>query len=103
MSLSLPNRASEEKKELGQLKLPEGKKTLVIDLDETLFHCSEERNNPEDIEISLAYDETVEKAYISIRPYAISFLKRMKKHFEIVAFTASERSYADTILNEIDP
>lgn len=39
---------------------------------------------------------------MSIRPYAISFLKRMRKHFEIVAFTASERSYADAILDEID-
>lgn len=27
----------------------------------------------------------------------------MKKYFEIVAFTASERSYADSILNLIDP
>lgn len=40
---------------------------------------------------------------MAIRPFAISFLKRMGKHFEIVAFTASERSYADTILDEIDP
>jgi len=39
------------------------------------------------------------KAYVSIRPYAISFLKKACKHFEIIAFTASERSYADTILN----
>jgi TFIIF-interacting CTD phosphatase-like protein len=42
------------------------------------------------------------KAYISIRPYAISFLKRARKYFEIIAFTASECSYADIILNEID-
>jgi hypothetical protein len=28
-------------------------------------------------------------AFITIRPFAISFLKRMAKHFEIVAFTAS--------------
>ena len=38
-----------------------------------------------------------------MRPYAISFLKRMRKNFEIIAFTASERCYADAILNEIDP
>jgi len=41
--------------------------------------------------------------FISIRPYAISFLKRMKKYFEIVVFTASDKAYADAILNEIDP
>ena len=37
--------------------------------------------------------------YISLRPYAISFLKRMKQHYNIVAFTASEKCYADAILN----
>ena len=42
-------------------------------------------------------------AYITIRPYAISFLKRMSKHYEIIAFTASHESYADAVLDEIDP
>ena len=55
------------------------------------------------MEVTLSFEETHEKGWVSIRPYAISFLKRMRKHFEIVAFTASERSYADTILDEIDP
>lgn len=41
--------------------------------------------------------------YISLRPYALSFLKKCKKYFEIIAFTASEKSYADAILDEIDP
>ena len=40
---------------------------------------------------------------MAIRPFAITFLKRMGKHFEIVAFTASESTYADIILDEIDP
>lgn len=75
----------------------------MIDLDETLFHSELERNSPDDIEIGIEMDESVEKVYISIRPYAISFLKRARKHFEIIAFTASERSYADAILNELDP
>jgi CTD small phosphatase-like protein 2 len=99
MSLALPNIAPQNTVDVPIFKENVGKKTLVIDLDETLFHCSEERNNPEDIEITLSFDDTHEKGYVSIRPYAISFLKRMRKHYEIVAFTASERSYADTILN----
>jgi CTD small phosphatase-like protein 2 len=58
------------------------KKTLVLDLDETLIHCEEEQNDHSDIEVPIEIDhgETA-KAYISIRPYAISFLKRMAKHF----------------------
>jgi TFIIF-interacting CTD phosphatase-like protein len=30
-------------------------------------------------------------------------LKRMSKLFEIIAFTASHESYADAVLDEIDP
>lgn len=44
-----------------------------------------------------------EYVYISLRPYALSFLKKAKKNFQIIAFTASEKSYADAILDEIDP
>lgn len=51
------------------------------------------------MEVTIKFDETNEKGFVAIRPFAISFLRRMKKYFEIVAFTASERSYADSILN----
>lgn len=40
-----------------------------------------------------------EKGYVSIRPYALSFLKRASQHFEVICFTASDRSYADAILD----
>lgn len=81
-----------------------GKKVLVLDLDETLFHCEEHRVNEDDFEVDIPNDnEPSDKAYVSIRPYALSFLKKAAKTFEIIAFTASERSYANAILNEIDP
>jgi len=51
------------------------------------------------MEVTIRFDDTDEKGYVSIRPFAISFLRRIKKYFEVVAFTASERSYADSILN----
>jgi len=72
---------------------------LVLDMDETLIHCSLERKSSDDIEITIDIEEPMDKAYVSIRPYAISFLKRARKHFEIIAFTASDRSYADVILD----
>jgi CTD small phosphatase-like protein 2 len=37
-----------------------------------------------------------------LRPYALSFLKNVSKKFEIIAFTASKKEYADAILDEID-
>jgi len=48
-----------------------------------------ERNSPDDLEIDFSFEDSCEKAYVSIRPYAISFLKRARKHYEIIAFTAS--------------
>lgn len=36
---------------------------------------------------------------INIRPYALTFLKKMSSRFEIIVFTASDRRYADAILN----
>jgi CTD small phosphatase-like protein 2 len=40
---------------------------------------------------------------ITIRPYTLTFLKKISKRWEIVVFTASHKDYADAILNEIDP
>lgn len=40
---------------------------------------------------------------IKIRPFAREFLKKMKEHFEIMVFTASVSSYAETIVKELDP
>lgn len=40
---------------------------------------------------------------ITIRPYTLTFLKKISKKWEVVVFTASHRSYADAVLNEIDP
>jgi CTD small phosphatase-like protein 2 len=34
-----------------------------------------------------------------MRPYVMSFLKEMAKHYEVVVFTAAMQDYADWILN----
>lgn len=80
-TLTLPNCIIGRNLNLPRVRGSEGKKTLVLDLDETLFHCSEVKNSDDDMEINLSYDDTIEKAYVAIRPFAISFLKRVGKHF----------------------
>ena len=62
---------------------------MVIDLDETLIHCEDTRKSSDDLEIITYGSYGKEKNYISVRPYAISFLKKAAKKFEIIAFTAS--------------
>lgn len=80
------------------------KKTLILDLDETLIHCFEKSEGVVcDLELTISIDGFPFEVGINIRPYAISFLRRMKKRWEIVVFTASHQSYADAILDELDP
>lgn len=37
------------------------------------------------------------------RPFVRNFLRNMSKRWEIIVFTAGQKEYADTILNELDP
>lgn len=61
------------------------KYTLVLDLDETLVHFDHRR-----------------KAY-KIRPFCLQFLTDMARLYEIVIFTAAHKTYADIILDRLDP
>ncbi len=48
-------------------------------------------------------DNTKAKVGVNIRPYVMTFLKRMSQKYEIVIFTASHETYANAILDELDP
>ena len=61
------------------------KYTLVLDLDETLVH----------------FDNR--KMVYKVRPYCIRFLTDMAKFYEVVIFTAAHQSYANFILDKLDP
>jgi len=59
--------------------------TLVLDLDETLVHYFQD-----------------EGQFLE-RPNAVKFLKEMSQIYEVVIFTASLQSYADWVLDQLDP
>lgn len=79
-------------------------KTLILDLDETLVHCTENLKKPFNFKTPIRFTggETIDFG-VSIRPNAINFLKLLSKFFEIVIFTASHSCYANSILNLLDP
>ena len=75
------------------------KKTLVLDLDETLVHASPDPIGHYDFVIKLG-DST--KFYVAKRPGLDDFLERMSRIYELVVYTAAEKEYATAIIEKID-
>lgn len=74
-------------------------------MDETLIHCVDDidTQNPDVIlEIDFPGEETV-CAGINMRPYVMQCLQEANKKFQVIVFTASHQTYADAILDYIDP
>lgn len=66
------------------------KKTLVLDLDETLIHSNfEEFPKGSDIKINVKIENILYKIFAMKRPGVEEFLERMGKLFELVIYTAS--------------
>jgi len=79
-----------------------GKKTLVLDLDETLLHSSFKPIANPDFVIPVEIEDQVHKVYVVKRPHVDQFLQRLGKLYEIVVFTASLAKYADPVLDLLD-
>jgi len=79
-----------------------GKKTLVLDLDETLVHSSFKPIPAADFVIPVEIDDQVHQVYVLKRPGVDNFMKRMGDYYEVVVFTASLAKYADPVLDLLD-
>lgn len=76
--------------------------TLILDLDETLVHCSMEKIGNPDLTFSIRLDGEKYRVYANIRPFLFYLLKRIYPYYEIIVFTASQQCYADRILDILD-
>ena len=79
-----------------------GKKTLVLDLDETLVHSSFLPFAKNDIVLNTNLEGNYYNIYVLVRPWAEQFIKEMGKYFEIITFTASISEYASPVLDILD-
>lgn len=93
-------------------------KVVFLDLDETLIHCIDE-NDPatmigqEQIRIDLKgyksphYSSEDQPDYldieINLRPGLLDSLWNLKQSFQLISYTASDKLYADAVLDFIDP
>lgn len=109
------------KEEIGRrtILLPEparqrkSNKTLFVDLDETLVHTMQTELDyslvpidPRAVQTTtflLANTGKLLNLKTVFRPHVREFLKRLSATYEIVVFTAGARTYAETIINLIDP
>ena len=79
------------------------KKTLLLDLDETLVHSSFMPFDKSDIILKVEFDEMMYNIHVLVRPDVNEFLTEVSKYFELVIFTASLSNYASPLLDIIDP
>lgn len=79
------------------------KVTLVLDLDETLVHCTTDRNDSADVSFSLFFNNQTYYVSAMKRPFLEEFMEEVTSMFEVVIFTASQQIYADRLLNILDP
>jgi len=88
---------------LAELKAEDfGKKSLVLDLDETLVHSSFKPITNADFIIPVEIEDQIHQVYVVKRPGVDKFMKFVGEKFEIVVFTASLSKYADPVLDLLD-
>ena len=79
------------------------KKTLILDLDETLVHSG---FNPftrkSDITLTIYLDGREHVINVLKRPHVDEFLREISEYYEIIVFTASISEYASPLLDKLD-
>lgn len=87
--------------------LPHHEFTLVLDLDETLVHCTTtgtvDMRHLFDVDFQVEFNGKSHLVMGRLRPGVHKFLELCSQHFEVVVFTASLKIYAEKILDILDP
>jgi len=78
------------------------RKTLILDLDETLVHSTIKTVTHHHITVDVLIDGLTCTFYVIKRPHVDLFLKKVAEWFEVVIFTASMQQYADPLIDQLD-
>ncbi|EKX72028.1 conserved hypothetical protein [Theileria equi strain WA] len=82
--------------------IPSKKKTLVLDLDETLIHSSFDGIENYSYSVQLLQDGIKRDVFVAKRPFVDEFLLQVSRLFEVVIFTAGISSYANPVIDVLD-
>lgn len=99
-----PPHSSQKTNILGsQSPRSKGKKTLVLDVDETLVHSSFRPPEAPCIDFPVQIDENTKfQVYVQVRPGCMDFIKKMLPYYEVIIYTASLAKYADPLMDILD-
>eukprot|EP01138_Halocafeteria_seosinensis_P002991 gb/GECG01003055.1/.p1 GENE.gb/GECG01003055.1/~~gb/GECG01003055.1/.p1 ORF type:complete len:439 (+),score=47.74 gb/GECG01003055.1/:1-1317(+) len=93
---------STKKKMLPIPRKTDNKPCLVLDLDETLVHSSFQRVKTADFVVTAKVDENPLSIYVIKRPFVHEFLKTLAQKYEIGIFTASQKEYAEKVVERLN-
>jgi len=71
------------------IKFLKGRKTLVLDLDETLVHSTFQLVGDADLNIPVNIQEATYNIRVFLRPGLKEFLEKVSAIYEVILFTAS--------------
>jgi len=99
----LPEEFSRRQASLPKKSISAPNVSLVLDLDETLVHASTEMQEIYDICFPVHFNTLDYEVFVRKRPHLEQFMARVSELFEIIVFTASQKIYADKLLDLLDP
>ncbi|KAG0099100.1 Nuclear envelope morphology protein 1 [Podila epicladia] len=86
----------------GNVGLGARKKTLVLDLDETLIHSTSRGSRSQGYMVEVIVDRHACLYFVYKRPHVDYFLKKVAEWYKLVIFTASMAEYADPVIDWLD-
>ena len=89
--------------DITKYNVKKNKKTLILDLDETLVHSGfHPFNRKSDFTLNIKVDGKNHTIYVLKRPYVEEFLSEIAPYYDIIIFTASISEYASPLLDLLD-